>query len=133
MDTQLIKAIQNVAENVPEILVGYCFGSTVSGYASRESDLDLAFVVKDKTKITPKELHHVLGTVHFPNDVDISVVDKNSSPLFLFEIVKNGQRIYTKDPAIAESFEAYVLRTYYDTEHLRTIYFNYLKEKFPLP
>ena len=66
----------------------------------------------------------------FPKDLDLAVVDHSSSPLLLYEIVKNGKRIYTQDKMQSINFEADVLYKYYDTAHIRNIYFSYLSEKF---
>ena len=71
-----------------------------------------------------------IKTIDFPKDLDLSVVDKNSSPLFLFQIVSTGQCIYQSSEKEKVSFEAFTLGNYYDTAHLRKIYYSYLKDKF---
>jgi uncharacterized protein len=112
------------------ILAVYIFGSYAKKLDSKESDIDVAVVVENKKSITEDYVYDLIKDVPFPKDLDLSVVDKTSSPLFLFQIIKTGKRIYTKDAKIANSFEAYVLREYYDTQHIRNIYDSYLKQKF---
>ena len=124
----LIRQIQSRAIKEPNILSVYLFGSLPKGYAGRESDLDLAVVVGDRRIINTDDIFDVFLPITFPKEADISVVDKQSSPLLLYEIVSGGKRIYTKSMDLANTFEAYALDTYYDTHHLRNIYRMYLKE-----
>ena len=129
-DNKIISDIQKVLKKEPRILAAYVFGSFVKGNYNKESDFDIAFVVENKKLITDDAVYELIKDVPFPKDPDISVVDKASSPIFLFQIIKSGTRIYAKDEYRADAFEAYILRYYYDTQHLRNIYNYYLKEKF---
>lgn len=127
---KIISHIQKVLKKEPRILACYIFGSYAKGIYNKESDFDIAFVVENKKVITDDVVYELLKDVSFPKDPDISIVDKTSSPIFLFQIIKSGTRIYVKDEYEANAFEAYILRYYYDTQHLRNIYNYYLKEKF---
>lgn len=129
-DIKIIVGIQKVLKKEPGILAAYIFGSYAKEAYNKESDLDIAFVVKNKKIITDDIVYELVKNIPFPKNPDISVVDRTSSPIFLFQIVKSGIKIYTKDENKANDFEAYVLRYYYDTQHLRNIYSYYLKEKF---
>ena len=131
LNQTLITQINNVLKNEPKIISAYCFGSVAGNFSTRESDLDLAFVVKNKENVTEKQIYHLLKDLSFPKNLDISLVDKKSSPLFLFEIVSRGQKIYVSDEFAVSNFEAFVLNNYYDNSHLRNIYYGYLKNKFP--
>lgn len=130
LDSYLISQIQTALEKEPNILVVYVFGSFVKGEETLESDFDIAFVVKDKKITTDEKIYKLIKDIHFPKDLDISVIDKSSSPLLLFQIISTGKRIYEKNENLTNSFEAYVLNTYYDTQHLRNIYYQYLKNKY---
>ena len=130
LDKNLILQIQNALKKEQNILAVYVFGSLIKGDETRESDFDIAFVVRNKKDTTDKKIYEFIKDIHFPKDLDISVVDKSSSPLFLFQIVSTGKRIYEKSENLANSFEAYILNNYYDTQHLRNIYYKYLKSKF---
>lgn len=125
-----IKKIQKIFAKQPDILSVYLFGSQVGGFAGQKSDLDLAVVVENKKKLNEFDILELLSEIRFPKDLDISVVDKSSSPLFLFEITSQGKRIYEKNKEQATVFEAKTLHLYYDTQHLRNIYRYYLKEAF---
>lgn len=128
LDNKNIKKVQKILAREPNVLAAYLFGSQVGGFAGKKSDLDLAVVVKDKRRLNEFDLLEILGKVHFPKNLDLSVVDKTSSPFFLFEIISGGKRIYEKNKDHAVAFEARVLNFYYDTRHLRNIYKLYLKE-----
>ena len=128
LNKKTIKKIQKILTREPNVLVAYLFGSQVSGFAGKKSDLDLAIVVKDKKILNELDFLELLGSIHFPKNLDLCVVDNTSSPLFLFEIIREGKRIYEKNEDEVISFEAEVLKSYYDTHHLRSIYRLYLKE-----
>lgn len=129
-DIKIISDIQKALKKEPRILSAYVFGSYAKGIYNKESDFDIAIVVANKKLITEDAAYELLKDIPFPKDPDISIVDKTSSPIFLFQIIKSGARIYARDENRANAFEAYVLRYYYDTQHLRNIYNYYLKEKF---
>lgn len=129
-NVKIISDIQETLKKEPRILAAYIFGSYAKGISNKESDFDIAFVVANKKVITDDVVYELLKDIPFPKDPDISIVNKTSSPIFLFQIIKSGTRIYAKDENKANAFEAYILRYYYDTQHLRNIYNYYLKEKF---
>lgn len=132
LDKNLTDQIREIFKKEPEVLAVYCFGSFAKGKASSQSDFDLAFVVDDKKSTSLDRIYELIRNLKFPKDLDLSLVDKSSSPLFLYEIITNGKRIYERDKQEITLFEAYILKNYYDNSHMRQIYYQYLKEKFPL-
>lgn len=130
MDTdKLATEISRVLGGETEVVGAYLAGSFVRGEAKRESDIDLVVAVKRKQADTADRIYSLIKGIEFPKDLDLTVVDKKSSPLFLFQVVSKGKRIYQSSGSTG--FEAEVLHGYYDTAHLRNIYFSYLKDKFP--
>lgn len=129
----LIAQIQDAVRGEPQILAVYVFGSFAQDRSVKESDFDLAVVVENKKKVNESAVYELLKGISFPKNLDIVVVDRGSSPLLLFEIVAKGLRVFSKSEEETVSFEANVLKMYYDTAHTRNIYYQYLKEKFPLP
>lgn len=126
----LIMQIQSRAGKDANILAVYLFGSMPKGYAGHESDFDLAVVVDKKKPDSQDSIYELLKDIQFPKNLDLSVVDRASSPLFLFQVVSKGKRIYERDRSNMVQFEAFVLHNYYDTVHLRAIYARQLKKKF---
>lgn len=131
IDDKLISQINTALSKEPRIKLAYVLGSVISGRTNQDSDFDLAIVVENKDKISYLYIYDLIADINFPKDLDLSVVDKTSSPLFLFQIVGTGQCIYQTSEADKVSFEAYTLINYYDNTHLRKIYYSYLKDKFP--
>ena len=115
----------------PNIISAYVLGSYVKGQDRLDSDFDLAVVVKRKHEHSDEQIYQLIKDLSFPKNLDLSVVDKTSSPLFLFQIISTGKRIYASSLVVATRFEAFVLHHYYDTAHIRNIYYSYLKQKFP--
>lgn len=126
----LIRQIQNRTGKEANILAVYLFGSLPKGHASHESDFDLAVVVDKKQPNSQDSIYELIKGIQFPKNLDLSVVDRASSPLFLFQVVGKGQRIYERNRSDRVQFEAFVLHNYYDTVHLRAIYERHLKKKF---
>lgn len=130
-DERLGKQLRQVFGKTPHIVVVYVIGSLVRGNASKESDFDLVVVVDNKSMLSDSEVYNLIQDISFPRDLDLSVVDKSSSPLFLFQIIKTGECIYKRSENDRIKFEAFTLHNYYDTAHIRKIYYSYLKYKFP--
>lgn len=130
MVEQYQQQLQQLFGQVPRIIAVYVIGSFASGNANKESDFDLAVVVDSKKYLNEDDVYNFVQEVSFPRDLDLSVVDKGSSPLFLFQIIKTGECIYKRSENDRIKFEAFVLHNYYDTAHIRNIYYSYLKDKF---
>lgn len=131
IDNQLILQIQKALSKESKIKLAYVLGSIVSGRTRKDSDFDLAIVVEDSKQLRYENIFILLSGISFPKDLDLSIIDKSSSPLFLFQITATGKCVYQIFDEERISFEAYVLKNYYDTAHLRGIYYSYLKDKFP--
>lgn len=112
------------------VIAVYIAGSYARGIAGKESDFDLVVAVDDSRLLSEDLVYESVRHLSFPKDLDLSVVDKNSSPLFLFQTISRGERIYEKDNEDAVEFEAQVLHRYYDTDYIRKIYYSHLADKF---
>ena len=109
------------------IIAAYIFGSQISGTAGKKSDLDLALVVKDESAVNYGEIYFQINQLFADLEADVRIVSINSSPLFLFQILKTGICVYKIEEKERINFEVSVLKNYYDGEHLRNIYNYYLK------
>ncbi len=130
IDNQLKLNVSQSLEQNASVIAAYVLGSFAQGNAGVESDFDLAVVVDKKQPETLETIYELLKDIEFPKNLDLSVVDCASSPLFLYQIVSKGERMYERNRSDMVQFEAYVLHNYYDTAHLRAIYAGYLKQKF---
>lgn len=131
IDKGLVSQLAVSFSKEPKIKLAYALGSVVSGRVKSESDFDLAVVVNNQDQVDFNNVYGLLSQISFPKDLDLSVVDQHSSPLFLYQIISTGQCVYQKSEQERIFFEAYVLKNYYDNAHLRNIYYSYLKDKFP--
>lgn len=120
---------QSLALNT-SVKAAYVLGSFVQGNAGTESDFDLAVIVDKQQPESFDIIYEQLNHIRFPKSLDLSVVDRASSPLFLYQIVSKGERLYERNRSDMVEFVAYVLHTYYDTAHLRAMYREYIKQKF---
>lgn len=114
----------------PRIFAAYVIGSTARGETGPESDFDLAVVVSDTRSLSEDGVYELIHHISFPRDLDLSVVDRRSSPLFLFHITRDGRLIYEASHGERVRFEAYAIHAYYDSAHMRSIYGSYLPERF---
>src|SRR3989344_2188057 len=129
MKNELYTQIKKALENNPQILSAYVIGSSVSKRLTKESDFDLAVVVQNRKTASYDKVYGLIEHIKFPRNLDLSVVDKSSSPIFLYQVIAKGGRIYEKEKSQAANFESFVLHNYYDTNHIRNIYHRYLKQE----
>lgn len=127
---ELVTKIKQALEKEPQVIGAYVVGSIVQGRETTESDFDLAVIVNNKKALDENKIYDLVQEIDFPKNLDLSVVDQSSSPLFLFQIISKGQRIYERNNNQVVAFEAFTLHNYYDTQHLRNIYYESLKPKF---
>ena len=112
-----------------QIIAAYVIGSTISGKFTTESDFDLVVVTRNRKVTNYDKIYELIKHIQFPKNLDLSVVDKSSSPIFLYQTVSKGEKIYEKQKSLIDNFEAFALHNYYDTAHIRNIYHSHLKEK----
>lgn len=131
IDQHLTSQIQQSLSKEPKVISAYILGSYVSGKTTSSSDFDLAIVLENKTKLSQNQIYDLISHIRFPKNLDMSLVDKNSSPVFLYQIISTGNCVYQRSEEDKSNFESFVLKKYYDTQHIRNIYYSYLKHKFP--
>jgi len=114
------------------ILVVYLYGSQIIGTKNKESDYDLAILVKNKNEIQYRNLlSKLIAIFKYPEKLHLNIVDLNqTSPLLLYQIIKKGQLIYEKKPGIHISIESLILRLYFDDQYRNAIYYQKLKNKY---
>lgn len=104
------------------VLAVYLIGSRARNQARADSDIDLAVVVKNRKKANLRQIIGIL-TEKFPAEkLHLSLVDLNhTSPLFLYQIVKEGRLLFAKEKDFPTFFAAQAMRRYfYDQYRLDT-------------
>lgn len=103
----------------------FAFGSHIKGYATEESDLDIAVLpeqdlsAKDEREIISK-LTHALK-----DNVDLTVLTR-TTPLLKMQLVRASKLLYG-DPKLAARFRTQAVSEYLDTAHLRAATRRYLQ------
>lgn len=117
-------------KSYPQIIAAYFYGSQIEGYASSSSDLDLALISDGSVPFDYGNLYLKISEIIKEKEIDLRIVDKYSSPVYLFQLFKKGLRIYQRDELDRVKFETSALITFYDSQNLRDIYKSYLKGAF---
>lgn len=128
-NSQKVK-LDELFSRYPSILVAYFYGSQITGYTNSQSDLDLAVVTATPESIKYEELYFQISQIIKEREVDLRIVTPKSTPTYLFQVLKNGQRIYQRQELERVRFESQVMRDFYDAAHIRDIYDLYLKQAF---
>lgn len=122
LQVQLDCFIEQVHKHYP-IEFAYLFGSIATGNANKESDIDIAIMLRkkygSKEEILLKGNIIDVGMKYFQRKIDI-VLLHNSPPLLKYEVVKNG--IVLKNSPERATFESLALREYFDFRYYSDIY-----------
>ncbi|HOV79007.1 MAG TPA: nucleotidyltransferase domain-containing protein [Bacillota bacterium] len=118
-----------------ELTALYIFGSHAAGKAGPLSDIDLAFLV-DYSLIDEKnypygyqsfltgEMMKLLGT----NDIDVVILN-TAPPLLKFQILKNGDILFSRSDAKALEFYVKTFNEYQDIRPLLAVQNMYLSRR----
>ena len=122
---ELEKIINVVFNNRVEVLLCYLYGSYVSGNRSEFSDIDLGILLDSTLK------KHYLYQVdlsleiekEFGNKIEIDLCILNdATPQFLYNVIKNGNLIHSKNETLQHEFEIRVLYDYLEIKPLLDMY-----------
>ncbi len=114
------KAITQILNNRSDILFGYLFGSKAKGYANERSDWDIAVYFREPINPNGRwpgfeleaELSRAVGAT-----VQVIVLNTPLTPVFGFEIMKDGIVLIDRNPNLRMEFENRILRQYYDWQY----------------
>ena len=114
------KAIVQILRKRYDILFGYLFGSKAKGYANERSDWDIALYLNTSIKQNGRwpefELEaEISRTVEAT--VQVTILNAPLSPVFGFEIIKDGVILLDRDPKLRIDFENRMLRHYHDWQY----------------
>lgn len=122
---ETVQALADVLRDRPEVQLAYLYGSRVQGEGSAGSDLDVGIVLGSDGEGSlglrehadlARELEDAIGAE--PGTVDLRVLD-DTSPRFLFQVLRDGVPILARDEEDRVAFETEALRRYYDFQPLR--------------
>lgn len=124
---KLINQLKKVLAKQP-IKLAYLYGSYARGQERKNSDIDIAIVLKNPRGKTvfgfPADV-----SVYIPGtEIDLRVISLESEPVFLHSILKNKILLFAKDEKTRVDFEVKAMKKFFDTEHLRKLNYYYLKK-----
>ena len=91
-----------------DVISGFLFGSQVDGRAHRESDVDVAVLLRSdldrrqRFEIRLRLTTEIIAVLHH-NEVDVVVLN-DAPPLFARSIVLDGKRVYCADAEVDHAF-----------------------------
>ncbi len=104
-------------------LAVYLIGSRARGQERADSDIDIAVVVQDRQKADLRQILAVLTEKFPPEKLHLSLVDlAHTSPLFLYQIAKEGQLLFTSDENFPSLFAAQAMQRYFDDQYRLDIF-----------
>jgi len=106
----------------PEIKVGYIFGSVAKGAEHKSSDIDIAILVDEKKLPEAASYKYKAGVIvdiiGILSNTKVDLVILNESPLFLcFNVIKDGEILYSGDEVMRVQFETRIMSLYFDQEY----------------
>jgi len=121
----LERTINRVFNNREEVLLGYLYGSYNLGNKTEFSDIDIGIILDKSFK------KHYLYQVDLSLEIEKEFVNKieidlcilnDATPRFLYNIIKNGRIIHSKDKTVQHEFEIRVLYDYLEIKPLLDMY-----------
>lgn len=122
----VLDSLRERLERRPEILEAYLFGSHARGEAMPHSDIDIAvYVHREHLPPAPwgyaAELTADLMAGLGRNDIDVVVLN-DAPPLLYHRVLRDGERLLSRDLAATTTREGYAISRYCDyLPHLRKI------------
>ena len=108
-----------ILRDVPEVAAAWVFGSFARGAVSKDSDLDLALLLRRREK-KPADVYMELATVAARAErlaggrpVDVVLIEAQG-PIFQHEVLAEGRLVYDADPERRVDFESDAHVRYFD-------------------
>ncbi len=112
------QGIEVLQKRIPDLISVYCFGSSVQGCDTFESDLDIAYLSdRQITNVERWTIQEEIASLLI-RDVDLIAL-KTATDVMKFQIISKGVRILVKDMRKAEQFEDLAYSLYLDLNEQR--------------
>ena len=115
-----VRSLIEILRGQSSAAFAYLFGSKAKGYANKVSDWDIAVYFSDPMDEIGRwpafELEAKLARA-VRGRVQVTVLNALLSPLFGFEIMKDGVVLLDRDPNLRMEFENRTLRYYHDWQY----------------
>ncbi|MEA3342738.1 MAG: nucleotidyltransferase domain-containing protein [archaeon] len=126
MDVErIVQALGHVLRGRREIVAAYLFGSAAQGRMHKESDIDIGILLDGKYKAdalyTSKVARIVNESLALKTEADVRILN-NASSRFLFQVIKNGKLLMSKDERERVLFETDAISRYLDFKPFYRMY-----------
>lgn len=124
--------IREVLRKRDEVLLAYLYGSIVRGHERKESDIDVGLLLRGD--FTPDALYpariggEIEKKIGTKRNVDVRILN-DRSPRFLYQVLKEGRVVLSKDERERVEFESSVVDRYLDFKPYYTQYDEKRKER----
>jgi len=114
-------------------MAAYLYGSYASGRPNRQSDVDVAVLLRERggqlarplSATYEVDLANELGAALGHGRVEVVLLN-DAPPLLAWEAVRRGHRLASRNTHVVRRFELRTHQRYLDTAHLRAIQDSYL-------
>ncbi len=122
---ELERIINIVFNNRDGVLLCYLYGSYVLGNRTEFSDVDLGILLDSRFKKDYLYLVDLSLEIEeeFGNKIEVDLCILNdATPRFLYNIIKNGRNIHSKDDTTHHEFEIRILYDYLEKKPILDMY-----------
>jgi hypothetical protein len=116
-----------------EIQAVYIFGSVVSGRTRRDSDIDVALLLNEKSpclKMLDYRLRVAADISKAIGRSDLDLVILNGAPPVLaHQVLSKGKLVFERSRSARVAFHVRAVNRYLDTEPMRALFRQYLKQR----
>ena len=133
LTASLLSKLTSAIEAYPEVLSGYLFGSTATGHARKDSDVDIA------VRLVPglsAEKHfqlrlELIDRIEKLVELTVDVVLMNDAALIMLnQIFSHGMPVFIRDTEDEESFKVLKQKEFFDFRYYLDRDFNQMKRYF---
>lgn len=126
MDKEEIKKIVAYCKSKPEIKLAYIFGSRANGYANKESDVDIAFLLSKNLSNSKRFNLRIRANADLSSilkkEASVEILNDLDSIFFKYCIMKEGKNIFTRSQLKKAEFESNIMSLYFDFEPFLDMY-----------
>lgn len=117
---KVINLLRVFFANHPDIQLSFLFGSSVKGYFSKESDIDIAVLFDKKPDLNEIiELKEILESI-LKREVDLAILN-GASPILKMQVLKYGILIFKRDDKVYNKFFVDTINQYDDLKRVRKV------------
>ena len=125
-------AVVGAVSSRPDILAAYVFGSVATGQTRKDSDVDVAILLRNGIRPSRAfrlrlELMSDVGHALRRRDIEVVILN-DASPLFAHRVLSNGKLVFERSASARVRFQVMTANRYADQVPAYEIHIRYLKK-----